>query len=76
MDNATNSGNADTVDGVHVKWVGAIAETEWLAAWENYNTIRCIAPANVSVGNADKVDGYHATSGNNKPWGTIPVITT
>ena len=61
VDNATSSGNADTVDGVHVKWVGAIAETEWLAAWENYNTIRCIAPANVSVGNADKVDGYHAS---------------
>ena len=28
------------------------------------------------TGNADTVDGYHATSGNNKPWGTIPVITT
>lgn len=29
-----------------------------------------------SAGNSDKVDGYHATSGSNKPWGTIPVITT
>ena len=29
-----------------------------------------------SAGNADTVDGYHASSGNNKPWGTIPVITT
>lgn len=29
-----------------------------------------------SAGNADTVDGYHATSGNNKPWGTIPAITT
>ena len=28
-----------------------------------------------SAGNSDKVDGYHATS-SNKPWGTIPVITT
>lgn len=28
-----------------------------------------------SAGNADTVDGYHATSGGNKPWGTIPVIT-
>lgn len=27
-------------------------------------------------GDADTVDGYHATSGDNKPWGTIPVITT
>lgn len=60
VDNATSAGNADTVDGVHVKWGGAITETNWLAAWENYNTIRCIAPANVSVGNADKLDGYHA----------------
>ena len=25
--------------------------------------------------NADLLDGYHATYGNNKPWGTIPVIT-
>ena len=25
---------------------------------------------------ADKLDGYHATCGDNKPWGTIPVITT
>ena len=28
-----------------------------------------------SAGNADTVDGYHATQ-SNKPWGTIPVITT
>lgn len=25
-------------------------------------------------GNADTVDGFHATCGDNKPWGTIPVI--
>lgn len=25
--------------------------------------------------NADKLDGYHAQIGHNKPWGTIPVIT-
>ena len=29
-----------------------------------------------SAGNADKVDGIHATSGDNKPWGTVPAITT
>ena len=29
-----------------------------------------------SAGNADTVDGYHAISGNDKPFGTIPVITT
>lgn len=28
-----------------------------------------------SAGNSDKVDGFHAAS-SNKPWGTIPVITT
>ena len=27
------------------------------------------------AGNADTVDGYHATSVNNKPWGTIPAIS-
>ena len=30
----------------------------------------------ISAGNADTVDGYHVTSGINKPWGTIPAITT
>lgn len=30
----------------------------------------------LSVSNADTVDGYHATSVDNKPWGTIPVINT
>lgn len=30
--------------------------------------------SSLNVANADTVDGYHATSGNNKPWGTIPVI--
>lgn len=28
-----------------------------------------------SATNADKLDGYHAQIGHNKPWGTIPVIT-
>lgn len=27
-----------------------------------------------SAQDTDKLDGYHATCGNNKPWGTIPVI--
>ena len=29
-----------------------------------------------SAGNADTVDGYHASYASNTPWGTIPVITT
>ena len=53
--------NADTVDGVHVTWSGEIVNTSWLAAWENDGSaLRAINPANVSVGNADKLDGYHA----------------
>ena len=34
------------------------------------------AESSLNVANADKVDGIHASSGNNKPWGTIPAITT
>lgn len=53
--------NADKVDGVHVTWAGEIANTRWLAAWENDGSaLRAINPANVSVGNADKLDGIHA----------------
>lgn len=29
-----------------------------------------------SAGNADTVDGYHASYSSNTPWGTIPIITT
>lgn len=53
--------NADKVDGVHVTWEGEIVNTKWLAAWENDGSaLRTINPANVSVGNADKLDGIHA----------------
>ncbi len=52
--------NADTVDGVHVTWSGKIVNTSWLAAWENDGSaLRAINPANVSVGNSDKLDGEH-----------------
>ena len=34
------------------------------------------AESSLNVANADTVDGFHATMGSNKPWGTIPVITT
>ena len=71
------TGNADTVDGVHVKWEGALTSTSHLVAWESDGSaLRDINPAHVSVGNSDKLDGFHANSGNNKPWGTIPAITT
>ncbi len=56
-----NGGNADTVDGVHITWAGELVNTNWLAAWENDGSaLRTINPANVSVGNADKLDGIHA----------------
>lgn len=71
------TGNANTVDGVHVTWYGALTSTSHLVAWEaDGSALRDINPAHVTVGNSDKVDGFHATSGNNKPWGTIPAITT
>lgn len=57
---ASSAGNADTVDGVHVTWNGEIVNTSWLAAWENDGSaLRAINPANVSVGNSDKLDGEH-----------------
>lgn len=71
------TGNADTVDGVHVTWQGALTSTSHLVAWESDGSaLRDINPADVTVGNSDTVDGYHVTSGNDKPWGTIPAITT
>ena len=53
--------NADKVDGVHVTWAGELTSTTYLAAWEaNGSALRAIKPANVTVGNSDKLDGVHA----------------
>lgn len=53
--------NADKVDGVHVTWAGELTSTAYLTAWEvNGSALRAIKPANVSVGNSDKLDGIHA----------------
>lgn len=53
--------NADTVDGVHVTWAGELTSTNHLVAWEaNGSALRDIKPANVTVGNSDKLDGVHA----------------
>ncbi len=42
----------------------------------NTNTISSNISGNAATAtNSDKLDGYHATCGYNKPWGTIPVIT-
>ena len=63
--------DADKVDGVHVKWAGELTSTSHLVAWESDGSaLRDINPANVTVGsanyassagNADTVDGYHAS---------------
>lgn len=53
--------NADKVDGVHVTWAGVLTSTNHLVAWEaDGSALRDIHPANVSVGNSDKLDGIHA----------------
>lgn len=53
--------NADKVDGVHVTWAGELTSTNHLVAWEaDGSTLRDIKPANVTVGNSDKLDGIHA----------------
>lgn len=41
--------NADTVDGVHVLWAGSIPDSNWLAAWENATTIRCLSPKSLKL---------------------------
>ena len=54
--------NADTVDGVHVTWAGELTSTNHLVAWEaDGSALRDIKPANVTVGNSDKLDGIHAS---------------
>lgn len=59
---ASSAGNADTVDGVHVTWAGELTSTSYLTAWEaNGSALRAIKPDNVTVGNSDKVDGYHSS---------------
>lgn len=74
---ASKSNNADTTDNVHIKWAGSLENTDWLTGWEaDGSALRAIRPANITVGNSDKLDGYHANSGSNTPWDTIPAITS
>lgn len=73
--NAGNDGSgsgldADTVDGVHMDWSTNYTAGNYLAIWDNAgNCIRPIPKGSASVGyaasagNADTVDGYHATDG-------------
>lgn len=56
-----NGGNADTVDGVHMDWSTNYTAGNYLAIWDNSGTvIRPIPRGDVSIGNADKLDGIHA----------------
>nr|DAL23748.1 MAG TPA_asm: Putative tail protein [Caudoviricetes sp.] len=58
---ADYANNSDKVDGVHVTWAGELTSTNHLVAWEaNGSALRDINPANVTVGNSDKLDGIHA----------------
>ena len=58
---ADYANNSDKVDGVHVTWAGVLTSTNHLVAWEaDGSALRDINPANVSVGNSDKLDGIHA----------------
>jgi hypothetical protein len=57
-----NGGNADTVDGVHMDWSTNYTAGNYLAIWDNDGKhIRPIPLGNVSIGNADKLDGIHAS---------------
>lgn len=60
------------------KWyVGYIeANTSAGGATKGLIGVKELAFLDSKVADSDKLDGYHATNGNNKPWGTIPVITT
>lgn len=47
---ASSAGNADTVDGVHVTWTGALTSTSHLVAWEdNGSALRDISPSSIKL---------------------------
>nr|DAG23907.1 MAG TPA: hypothetical protein [Caudoviricetes sp.] len=58
-----NVANADTTDGVHINWSGTNDNPTYLASWDNNGkAIRAATRANITVGNSDKLDGYHENS--------------
>ena len=74
-------GNSDTVDGIHANGLlTSVTNTNNGISITVGGTTKSVSNISVnyatSSGNADKLDGFHASSGNNKPWGTIPIITT
>ena len=47
---ATNAGNADKVDGVHVTWSGSLTSTSHLVAWEaDGSALRDISPSSIKL---------------------------
>ena len=78
---ASSAGNSDTVDGYHASGLlTALSNSDKGISITVGGTTKSVSNISVnyasSAGNADTVDGYHAISGNDKPFGTIPVITT
>lgn len=78
--NAATATNADKLDGIHANGLlTAISNSNKGISITVGGTTKSVSNISVnyasSAGNADTVDGYHATSGHNKPWGTIPAIT-
>lgn len=79
--NATTATNSDTLDGYHASGLlTALSNSDNGISITVGGITKSISNISVnyasSAGNADTLDGYHASSDNNKPWGTIPVITT
>ena len=79
--NAATATNADKLDGYHANGLlTALSNSDKGISITVGGTTKSVSNISVnyasSAGNADTVDGYHAISGNDKPFGTIPVITT
>ena len=69
--------NADMVDGIHASGLftnlSNIGNSLSITVGGTNKKLTVNYASN--AGNAETVDGFYATSGNNNPWGTIPVIT-
>lgn len=63
-------------------WAGQSGQPTWLWGSNDGTNMYVWNPSSfkvaysTSAGNADTVDGYHASYSSSTPWGTIPVITT
>lgn len=64
VSHANSASNADTTDGVHIKWAGTLTSTSHLVAWEkDGSALRDINPANVSVGYASSAGNANTLGG-------------